>query len=69
MVALLVVMLALFVLIVFELVQHSKNNTCNYNNPNKSYIKTTPNCVVNFMCTQGHTAFSDACGCGCAISQ
>ena len=63
-VALLVIVLALLVALVFQLVRHS-NDECNYNNPTRSYVKTTPSCMINFMCTQGHTAFKDACGCGC----
>jgi len=41
---------------------------CNYNNPNRSYMRAGPNCIINFMCIQGRQAFRDACGCGCEIS-
>ncbi len=32
---------------------------------NKTYVHTTPNCVINFMCIQGTVPFSDEKGCGC----
>jgi len=67
MIALFIVALALFALIAFQLVRHSKDG-CDYNSVNKSYIKTAPNCVINFMCTKNHVAFRDACGCGCQVS-
>jgi hypothetical protein len=31
----------------------------------RSYFKTEPNCVINFMCIKGTKAFSDSTGCGC----
>lgn len=40
---------------------------CNYNNPDKSYIKKDKGCVINFLCIQGRQAFSDECGCGCKV--
>jgi hypothetical protein len=39
--------------------------TCDYNSSIKTYIKQEPNCVINFLCIQGTTGFSDECGCGC----
>jgi len=67
--ALLVVAVALFVAIAvtFYRTTHSAN-ACNYNDASKSYIKTAPNCVINFMCTKDRTAFRDACGCGCQLT-
>jgi len=66
-VVLLIAVIALFIVLVAQFVKHSKD-VCDYNSQNKSYITTAPNCVINFMCTQGHTAFRDECGCGCAVS-
>ena len=43
----------------------TKPPACNYESETKSYIKKEPNCVINFLCTQGSKAFSDSCGCGC----
>lgn len=41
---------------------------CNYNDPDKSYIKKDKGgCVINFLCIQGRQAFSDECGCGCKV--
>ena len=55
------------VLLAVVLVQFARHagDTCNYNNPNKSYINKNSSCMINFMCTQGHRAFRDECGCGC----
>lgn len=40
--------------------------TCNYDSPDKNYVKKDPSCkVVNFACLNGEQAFVDACGCGC----
>lgn len=44
------------------------STACNYNDPEKSYLKKDKNCVVNFLCTSGKQAFSDECGCGCRPS-
>ncbi len=43
----------------------SNNSGCNYNNPDKTYIKQEKNCVINFLCVRGTRGFSDECGCGC----
>lgn len=42
-----------------------KNDSCDYNDPTKSYIKKDPNCFINFACIKGTEAFKDSCGCGC----
>jgi hypothetical protein len=66
-VVLLIAVIVLFIVLVTQFVKHTKD-TCDYYNSNKSYVTTAPNCVINFMCTQGHIAFRDECGCGCAVS-
>ncbi|MFA5357487.1 MAG: hypothetical protein WC308_01025 [archaeon] len=38
---------------------------CDYNSGPKTYVKKNPDCVINFLCVQGTSAFSDRCGCGC----
>ena len=38
---------------------------CNYDLPDKNYIKKDRNCLINFLCIRGTQAFKDNCGCGC----
>ena len=67
-VILLVAVIALLIVLVAQFVRHSKDR-CDYDDyMNKTYITTAPNCIINFMCTEGHTAFRDECGCGCEVS-
>jgi hypothetical protein len=54
-------------LIALLILNKPKNNAvkCDYNSSVKTYLKEDPNCVINFLCVQGTTAFKDECGCGC----
>lgn len=53
--------------VIYAMYYYFNNVSCDYNNPSKAYIKHQP-CVINFLCTENHTAFSDSCGCGCKLN-
>jgi flagellar basal body-associated protein FliL len=68
-ITIIVILIILLIIIAMLFINYSKNkstpSSCNYNNPNRTYIKTTAPCIINFLCIQGKVAFSDKCGCGC----
>jgi len=43
------------------------NDQCDPEDPNRRYVSTSPQqcAAIRFVCEQGTTSFSDACGCGC----
>jgi len=59
------IILVIVLLILYYNFPKSSTNTCDYNSTLKTYIRTDPNCVINFLCIQGTQGFSDECGCGC----
>jgi hypothetical protein len=61
------VLVVLIIVIAAILAVMNSAQKCNYNDPNKSYIKKEANCIINFLCIQDRVAFSDACGCGCEV--
>ncbi len=67
-IALIFVLLAFEALVILAMYfSINSNGKCDYNNSSKVYIKKTPSCVINFLCTQDKVAFSDECGCGCRL--
>jgi hypothetical protein len=49
--------------------QKTPVSSCDYGNSSRLYLHQTPNCPINFLCTQDKTPFSDECGCGCELKE
>lgn len=62
-IALIILLINLFTIPLYQ--PHTNSTMCDYNNPDKTYLKTTTPCVINFLCIKDKVAFSDNCGCGC----
>lgn len=47
--------------------RRSRAPRCDYSDPSKHYVGTsTEECsLIRFICAEGQSYFSDACGCGC----
>lgn len=67
-IALVLVLLVFEALIILAMYYFMNSGKCDYNNPSKTYIKHESPCVINFLCIQNETPFSDECGCGCRVS-